>query len=553
MKKLFSSTFAIVTSCAVLASISPISAIATEINEIPVDEQITEEVCLGDLGDLSLEYPQTPQAASNFGDDRYNFYDFLDENNAYVYQQLVELINSPTNEPVSIKLKEPVSVSVSALPSSDSFTTEDRENYELTLFGSCKPAIDSVMFDFPELCWLDVTKVAVRPGDDVSITRNFRRSSYTIKFSSIILTPEFYSCFETSDEAEEAMDELWEAVASFDVEGETRYEQLKSIHDQICTFTYYNMYSPLHGSALGALVTPGVVCEGYSKGFKLICDKLDIPCVVIYGNEDPETDSAHMWNYVQMEDGNWYGMDVTWDDLDGEGGKEIKYEYFLKGSRNFNRVHEEQPDYNITYLNYPVISKTDYSPATAVTTTTTTSTTTTSSTTTSTTTSKPTTTTTTSTTSATTTSTTTSAPTTTSTSKTTTSKTTSITTTKATTHSTTTSKTTSTTSATTTTSVPTTTTTKKTTSSTTTSTTISSTSAATTTSATTTTPTTTAPPELIGDLNKDGSVNIADLVYCASAVHGSSKPKNSCDANKDGMTDVFDVIFMRKVLIKLMK
>ena len=75
----------------------------------------------------------------------------------------------------------------------------------------------------------------------------------------------------------------------------------------------------------------------------------------------------------------------------------------------------------------------------------------------------------------------------------------------------------------------------------------------TTTSATTTTPTTTAPPELIGDLNKDGSVNIADLVYCASAVHGSSKPKNSCDANKDGMTDVFDVIFMRKVLIKLMK
>ena len=23
-----------------------------------------------------------------------------------------------------------------------------------------------------------------------------------------------------------------------------------------------------------------------------------------------------MWNYVQMEDGNWYAVDVTWDDQD---------------------------------------------------------------------------------------------------------------------------------------------------------------------------------------------------------------------------------------------
>ena len=57
---------------------------------------------------------------------------------------------------------------------------------------------------------------------------------------------------------------------------------------------------------------------------------------------------------------------------------------------------------------------------------------------------------------------------------------------------------------------------------------------------------------LIGDLNKDGVVNIADLVYCAGAVHGTQKPEHSCDANTDGQTDVFDVIYMRKILLDLM-
>ena len=86
---------------------------------------------------------------------------------------------------------------------------------------------------------------------------------------------------------------------------------------------------------MGALVEPGVVCEGYAKAFKIICDKINIPCVVVFGNYDETEDAAHMWNYVQMEDGIWYAIDVTWDDVDGEDGREIKYQYFIKGSKYF--------------------------------------------------------------------------------------------------------------------------------------------------------------------------------------------------------------------------
>ena len=99
------------------------------------------------------------------------------------------------------------------------------------------------------------------------------------------------------------------------VTGANRYEILKNIHDYISKTTYYDLNAKFSSSALGALVEPGVVCEGYSEAFKLICDRLNIPCVCVFGNLIEEDNAGHMWNYVKMEDGKWYGMDVTWDDL----------------------------------------------------------------------------------------------------------------------------------------------------------------------------------------------------------------------------------------------
>lgn len=53
------------------------------------------------------------------------------------------------------------------------------------------------------------------------------------------------------------------------------------------------------------------VCEGYARAFKVLCDRARIPCVLSSGLADGED---HMWNLVQLEDGKWYAVDVTWND-----------------------------------------------------------------------------------------------------------------------------------------------------------------------------------------------------------------------------------------------
>lgn len=60
----------------------------------------------------------------------------------------------------------------------------------------------------------------------------------------------------------------------------------------------------------------GPVCEGYARAFKVLCDELDIPCVLVDGvakGDQDEKPGGHMWNYVQL-DGGWYAVDVTWND-----------------------------------------------------------------------------------------------------------------------------------------------------------------------------------------------------------------------------------------------
>ena len=168
----------------------------------------------------------------------------------------------------------------------------------------------------------------------------------TITLKAAFLVSEYYK---------EDLEQKAEAVVTGIVEGITsnkRYEQVKYIHDWLVSKCCYDQdaltesndseHSYFAHGPIGCLVNKTGVCESYAKAFKIICDRLNIPCVLVSSN-------THMWNYVQMEDGNWYMVDCTFDDPIGAGEGYIGENYFLVS----NNPAVDQDHVTDQKLNYP--------------------------------------------------------------------------------------------------------------------------------------------------------------------------------------------------------
>lgn len=193
------------------------------------------------------------------------------------------------------------------------FKISKTENISLAL----QAAISAIIDDCPEFFWVGGYNAKGTPGTNdytVTLTFSLDTSSYA---TWDVLRQNYYS--------------LLSAVKNFEVKGNTRYDKLKSIHDQICKMTTYDLNAPMAHHPTGVFLNGKAVCEGYAEALKLLCDREGIPCLIVVGTGNG---GAHEWNYVQMEDGKWYGVDATWDDQTSA----IYYDYFLVGSESVNAV-----------------------------------------------------------------------------------------------------------------------------------------------------------------------------------------------------------------------
>lgn len=158
----------------------------------------------------------------------------------------------------------------------------------------------------------------------------------------------------TTDNVEDFNDDLEDVVEMIKESlprNATSFDKYIAIHDWICERAYYDENGRSNPSAYPETHTAypifeesrdgGVVCEGYAKAYKILCDQMGLECMLVLGDAMSNGSyEAHMWNKVLMSDGNWYVVDATWDDQ----GQDLYYDYFLCGKQSpcFNGLTFEQ-------------------------------------------------------------------------------------------------------------------------------------------------------------------------------------------------------------------
>lgn len=112
----------------------------------------------------------------------------------------------------------------------------------------------------------------------------------------------------------------------------TDYEKELAIHDYLILNVSYDeqmlgvfeTHEENAENPYGALYDGKAICSGYTTSFQMFMDMLEIPCRSMKAIDADGED--HAWNMVQI-DGEWYYVDVTWDDPvpDREGLVRNKY------------------------------------------------------------------------------------------------------------------------------------------------------------------------------------------------------------------------------------
>lgn len=227
---------------------------------------------------------------------------------------------------------------------------------------------DALTLDNPDLFFIDTKKISLLTRTSSSLL--FGKVKY-----SYILQPQnngnyFVDTWQTSDEVKNAVEKINQRTENIIATvPRTRVDKIKYIHDYLINNMEYNQSDDKNnGDIYGALIKGKAVCEGYAKAFKYFMDKLDVPCVIVLGKGEDEQGNSefHAWDYVQLDNGEWYAVDCTWDDPiiigNGRVSDKVKYKYFLVGSDSFFTSHFEDPDVSGSGQNfkYPVISKTNY-------------------------------------------------------------------------------------------------------------------------------------------------------------------------------------------------
>ncbi|MBQ9044887.1 MAG: peptidase [Oscillospiraceae bacterium] len=136
------------------------------------------------------------------------------------------------------------------------------------------------------------------------------------------------------------------------MQGMTPPERERYIHDFILENVRYDKLEKPYSHEVKGPLTNGVgVCEGIAKTVKLLCDAVDLPCIIAISDRDRANGEKylHAWNIVTIN-GKRYHLDATFDNTLSKNGVK-RYDYYNLDDKRIFRDHRA--------LLYPVPECTD--------------------------------------------------------------------------------------------------------------------------------------------------------------------------------------------------
>lgn len=213
------------------------------------------------------------------------------------------------------------------------------------------------------------TKISDFRGDNpyfifsIWATTDDNDDSSTILVIDYQYTPEEAAEKRKQDAEEQAA--VDSAIASCVTDGMSDYEIAKALHDYLALNCEYDMryYSggmpSISYTAYGALVNRMAVCQGYALAYQELLAQCGIESEYVSGWGNG---GRHGWNIIQI-DGEWYHVDVTWDDPTPDREGYVRYKYFLKSDKTMSRDHLNWESSHVctstTYDNTTILSPED--------------------------------------------------------------------------------------------------------------------------------------------------------------------------------------------------
>ncbi len=190
------------------------------------------------------------------------------------------------------------------------------ENVEINDISNINRYVDSAFGT------VETYKIIISSGEYLAIEFSYERSENYYVVRKVLYGEDIPSDNIKAQEVYNAYMNFYEQCIN---EPMSDFEKEIAAHDYIVKNCVYGFPEDEEDAydAYGVLVSGKAVCDGYAEAFFLMMTCLDIDCDIIVGMAD---DQLHAWNQVEL-DGNWYNVDITWDDSIPDTGNLVKHTY----------------------------------------------------------------------------------------------------------------------------------------------------------------------------------------------------------------------------------